>query len=283
MQSITLWNIVKSHKQKISGTMFLLLLENALFLLHPLLIGFAIDGAMGGNYTPLIVMVSFYLLSIIIGTIRRMVDTRIYADIHLNIAEKILAQPNTTIQGQQSCKIARVEMTSDIIETLNEDIPMFIESVFQIIGSFIILAQFHLSYFTISLAICMLIVFIYTLYTKKIYYTNRKLNNSYEFYIRGITSNNTKGFSKHFKRMNRYKIQLSDLESRVYAILYIGILLILVAVLLQEVRNASVTTGGIFSVLSYVLQFEEGIAELPYLYQKVVGTNEIVRRLNTNE
>ena len=278
-QKISLWSIVQNHKNKVLGTMFLLLLENSLFLIHPLLIGQAIDGALIKNYSSLWLMIGFYFLSIVIGTIRRMVDTRIYSEMHLSIAEKILSQD--TEGGEfSSQQLSRVEMTADIMETINEDIPMFLESIIQVVGAFIILAQFRLSYFTASLGVFLVIVVIYTISTKKIYRLNRDLNNSYESYINSITKNKGKSFSKFFIRMNRKKIQLSDLESRIYAVLYLGILAVLVFVLLQEVENSLVTTGGIFTVLSYVLQFEEGIGELPYLYQKVVGTNEIINRLN---
>lgn len=276
---ISLWGIVKDHKYQVLGTFFLLIFENILFLILPLLIGQAIDAAFVQNYLPLFTMIGFYILSIVIGTIRRMVDTRIYSDMHLKIAQKILDDAEYG-EEDRSQQLAHVELTADIMETINEDIPMFLESVIQIVGAFIILAQFNLSYFMATFCVCMIILVIYTVYTKIIYRYNKSLNDSYESYIQCIAQHKLHKFPRFFIHMNKRKIQLSDLESRVYAVLYLGILAVLVFVLLSEVNNTTLTTGSIFAVLSYVLQFEEGIGELPYLYQKMVGTNEIISRFN---
>ena len=274
---LSFWRIIRNHRYKVFGTFVLLLLENILFLIHPLFIGKAIDGAIVKNYSFLWIMITLYIISIFIGTMRRMVDTRIYSQMHFNIAESILNSPSDSPNAQ---KISQVELTADIMETINEDIPMFLESVIQIVGSFIILAQFKYSYFTVSLVVLFIIALIYVFITKNVYSLNRQLNDNYESYIRSISTQKYHNFSKYFTRMNHFKIKLSDLESQVYAILYMGILGILVFILLKETTNTQATAGGIFAVIAYVLQFEEGIAELPYLYQKLIGTNEIIHRIN---
>ncbi|MGL4676593.1 MAG: ABC transporter six-transmembrane domain-containing protein [Brevinema sp.] len=273
MKKISIRSMLQKYKYPVLGTFGLLVLENILFLIQPLFIGKAIDGGIVGNYFPLLIMVGIYLLGILIGTIRRIIDTRIYSKMHFYLANQI-------IENSSEISISRIELSTDVINTINEDIPMFIESLIQIVGALLILVQFRLSYLIVSLLFCMMIVVIYSIITKKIFKLNRSLNNHYESYVGSLVKHRTGRFLPHFQLMNQRRIQLSDLESMVYALLYIGILGVLVFVLIIESSQSVITTGGVFSVLSYVLQFEAGLGDLPYFYQKMIGTNEIITRLN---
>lgn len=275
----TLLQILKKHIYKILGTIFLLVLENILFLIHPLLIGYAIDGVFNNNYKPLYILIGIYIFSITIASARRMIDTRTYSQIHLNLAESIVHDDEYE-DYEEHKRLARVEMTEDIVETLNDDIPMFIESIIQIVGTLFILSQFNISYFGIAFLICILIIIVYGYYTKHIYALNRKLNNHYEGYIDSITRRRHFQFTKYFTFMNQRKIHLSDMEAKIYFFLYLGILGLLVFVLVTEANKPSVTPGNIFAVIAYVINFETGMSLIPYLYQKIIGTKEIINRID---
>lgn len=57
----SLIQIIKKHKHKIFGAILLLIIENILFLIHPLLIGYANDGVFIKDYAPLYLMVGVYI------------------------------------------------------------------------------------------------------------------------------------------------------------------------------------------------------------------------------
>ena len=274
-----LLNIIKKHKYKIFVTTFILVLENILFLILPLLIGYAIDGVIAKNFFPLWTMIFFYAMGLIMSTIRRMIDTRTYSHIHLDMAEAIMYDDEYD-EDERHKQLSRVEMTADIIVTLNNEIPMFVQASIQIIGTFIILSRFSFSYFIAMTLVCVLAVIICAFSTKNIYHLNRKLNNNYEGYIDSITKNKNKSFSKYFHLMNERKIHLSDLEARIYGALLLSVLGLLVFVLVSESTKPNVSAGDIFSVMSYVLKFQADISFLPYLYQKIIGTKEIVNRID---
>lgn len=275
----TLWNIIRKHKYKIFITTLLLVIENVLFLFQPLLIGYAIDGVMSENLMPLYIMVSFYAMSFIISAVRRMIDTRTYSHIHLNIAESIVYDEEYD-DDERNKQLARVEMTADIIETLNNEIPMFIESIIQIIGAFIILSKFSPYYFIATSLVCVLVILIHVFSTKRIYYLNKKLNDHYEGYIDHITRNEKDSFSRYFHFMNLRKIHLSDLEAKIYGVLLFAVLSLLIFVLIVESSKPNVSAGDIFAVISYVVKFQNGITFLPYLYQKIIGAKEIMNRID---
>ncbi|MGL5955512.1 MAG: ABC transporter six-transmembrane domain-containing protein [Brevinema sp.] len=273
MKKISIQSMLQAYKYQVLGTFLLLVLENILFLVQPLFIGKAIDGGIAGDYIPLLVMVAIYLCGILIGTVRRIVDTRIYSKMHFHLANQIF-------ENSTEVSISRIELSADVIATINEDIPMFMESLIQIIGALIILAQFRISYLMVSLLLCIMITVIYSIITKRIFKLNRSLNNHYESYINSLVKYKTRVFLPYFRLMNLRRIQLSDLESAVYALLYLGILGMLIFVLIIESSKSMISTGDVFAVLSYVLQFEAGIGDLPYFYQKMIGTNEIIARFN---
>jgi len=275
----SLLKIIKKHRYKIFIATFILVLENILFLILPLLIGYAIDGVIAKNFYSLWIMIFFYAMGLIMSTVRRMIDTRTYSHIHLDMAESIMYDDEYD-ESERHKQLSRVEMTADVIVTLNDDIPMFVQALIQIVGTFIILSRFSFSYFIAMTLVCTLAVIICGFSTKNIYHLNRKLNNNYEGYIDSITKNKNNAFSRYFHLMNERKIHLSDLEAKIYGVLLTAVLGLLVFVLVSESTKPSVSAGDIFSVMSYVLKFQADISFLPYLYQKIIGTKEIVNRID---
>jgi hypothetical protein len=87
------------------------------------------------------------------------------------------------------------------------------------------------------------------------------------------------GQRKLGQRAGRYRIQLSDLEAINFglseSLLFV---LVMFSLLVAALRNPS--PGEIFAVLSYVIEFAEGIYALPILFQQMIRVKEISRRLS---
>jgi uncharacterized membrane protein (DUF485 family) len=78
---ITLQNIFRRFKLKISFTMVMALAESVILLLFPFFIGFAINDLLNSKNAGLINLGLLGIVSLVTGAVRRFFDTRAYAHI----------------------------------------------------------------------------------------------------------------------------------------------------------------------------------------------------------
>lgn len=84
---MTLFSIYKRYKWRISLTMLLVFAEAVAMLLLPLVIGFAIDGLLVSSYNGVWQLAAVGFAVVIIGSLRRVYDTRVYAGIYVNLSK----------------------------------------------------------------------------------------------------------------------------------------------------------------------------------------------------
>ncbi len=89
-KNITLFNIFRRYKLKVSITFIMALSESAIFLFFPLFIGFAINDIIKSDYSGLINLGLLGVASLIAGAIRRFYDTRIYAKVYEEISTELV-------------------------------------------------------------------------------------------------------------------------------------------------------------------------------------------------
>lgn len=88
--SISLWALLVRFRGRIALTMQLVLAESIIGVLLPLFIGFAINGLLEDSTTGLLHLGSLGVLALIIGSIRRLYDTRAYAGIYTKISTEMV-------------------------------------------------------------------------------------------------------------------------------------------------------------------------------------------------
>ncbi|KZN55786.1 ABC transporter six-transmembrane domain-containing protein [Pseudoalteromonas luteoviolacea] len=275
--SISLWSIVKLSPVKIAITWSMVILENVLLILLPLFIGYAIDGVLANDTTPLFWFATSLFCLVTVSVLRRFYDTRVYGGIRVRLAEKVA---HNLKEADVSSKSARLTMSRELVDFLENDLPALMTAAIQLVSIVIILATFH-TYFALSvlLASCGMLM-VYGCCHNTFKRLNGKLNDQTEQQVKVLSAKPFAALSAHLEKLKKHEIALSDTEALVYGFIF-ALLFISVLCNLWLVKIVpSPSTGEVFSILTYSLEFVDTAIMLPVTLQVLSRLSEITQRLN---
>ncbi len=272
--------IFKRFKWKISITFSMLVIENVFKVLQPLVLGIAINDLINKSNDGLWLFCILYSASFLIGVIRRYYDTRAYTSIYTVIASEVAA-----IQNQKNISVSTIAARSSLIKELVDffeyDVTQAFTSLISVVGALVMLALFDWWIFGACLITILLIFIIYMLSNKKIYDYNIGLNDELEHRITVLETREQLGIVKHFRNIARWMVKMSDLETLNFGIIEILLFVLAIFALYVSASAVNATAGGIFSIITYILEFSNGIFMLPIVFQQLIRLQEISARLKT--
>lgn len=278
MKKVSLPNLLVRFKWKVSLTFLLVIIESALDVFYPLFIGWAIDGAFKGDYTNLVYLGVLGFVSLSIGGLRRFYDTRVYAGIYAQIAPEMVQKEQS--RGSSISTInARSSLLNEFVEFLENSMPEILRGLISLVGVLIAIATLNLSVFYACLGILLLISVIYALTGRWNYRLNANYNNQLERQVSTLEKNDATQIKLHFRKLMRWNIRLSDLETANYIIIWIGIIALLVYTPLALTADEAVTYGVVSAILMYVYGYIDNTLIFPYYIQQVIRLKEITQRL----
>lgn len=113
----TLKTLARRNNKRLIFTLLLVIAENVVYLLYPLLAGFAINAILQGNTLHALFYAMLVLGMWVIGAARRSVDTRTFARIYAKLAVPlILAQRRE--ENSHSTIAARVTLSRQFVDFL---------------------------------------------------------------------------------------------------------------------------------------------------------------------
>ncbi len=111
--SQTLKAIARAYPGKLSGTLSLVALENALLLAYPLFAGFAVDSIIRGDAASAVWYAAVVLGFWVVGAARRALDTRTFTRIYADLAVPVIL--NQRLQRHSTSRAAaRVVLAPEI-------------------------------------------------------------------------------------------------------------------------------------------------------------------------
>lgn len=275
-KDITLLNIFKRFKLKVSFTLLTALLEAIIFILFPLFIGLAVNGLLKSEYYWLIYLGLLGFASLVVGAGRRFFDTRTYAYIYEEIATELVEKERE--KGFPVSKTnSRVELLNEFVVFLEFSFPAILAGFIGIIGTLIILFFLNKLIFFGCLFLAILIIFVYGLTSNKNIQFNKEYNDVFEDQVEKISDK--KFFMKnYFKNLMKWNKKLSDLEAiNFFTTWFFGMGLLIFSIKIAS-ENA-LEYGMLFSVIMYVFGFIENSSTLPFHYQQLLRLREISSRL----
>lgn len=275
-----LFPIIKNHRGSFAFTFTLILLEAAASLLFPLFIGMAVDDALSGDYTGAIQLGVLGLCALGAGAGRRFFDTRFYAKVYEEQGDKIL---KLQAEESTSVKTARLNMLREVIAFMEHSFPALTNSTIGFVGVIIIIATLSFQVFIGTLIASVLIMVIYLLTGKRTTRYNKGYNDELETQVSAIESNEPDQTRGHIKRLMRWSIRLSDLETVNFSVSWIFLMAFLVVSIVVSAGDSTIQTGGLFALVMYVFQYIESLMSLPYFYQQWLRLREIGERFKEFE
>lgn len=267
---------------RVALTSLLVLVEAATEMLFPLCIGLAIDGLLREDTRALLGLGALGAFSLVVGSARRLVDTRTYAEIYETVATQLVAEghPRGT---PVSALTARATLLAELVESLETSMPMLVNAVLGILGTLLILAGIDLRVFWAALALALLVFGVYALTGATNLRLSAGYNDELERQVASLETREPGVARRHFARLMTWNRRLSDLETLEYFVIYLGAIALLVYCPLAVVGGAAPapTYGFVLATIMYVFQYIESVLELPLFIQQGIRLREISTRLRT--
>ena len=276
--TVTLWELFRRFKGKISLTLFLVVAESILDLLFPLFIGFAINGLLDKSYEGIAALAALGILALLVGSGRRFYDTRAYADIYTTLSAEMVERE----QGRDSsisAISARASWLTEFVEFLEDSMPSIVTSLIGLVGILVIVFGLNRSVFWACVTLSVLMTTVYLASSKWNFRFNKRYNDELENQVDVLSTRDMGVIGNHFKAVMRWDIKLSDLETANYAVIWLGIIGLLVYAPIAVINSGVVHYGFVFSILMYVFQYVEAVVSLPLFIQQAIRLQEISGRL----
>ena len=245
-------------------------------LATPFLLGKSIDGLIGGSWFWVSLLGLSYFLSNFFNYKRMVYDTKIYTKIYNNVVFKFLK--NSDIDT--STKIARTDMTHDVVGVLEGYVHYYIATIVTIIGSLIFIYSENWKVgLLVSFAFIFIVGSVCILY-KKIKQSINVKNNHYEKKVKSIETGHKHSVS-FFNRRRKLEIYESTLQGKNWFLVQsIKNIFLIAAIIILVLTTQNVTIGSVITVYSYVNNFLISLMSIPVGVEMYSRLSNILKRIN---
>ena len=277
-RDLTIATLLCVFRLRVSLTWAMILCETSLMALIPLFIGFTIDGLLAGTTEELWQLAGLMAVLIAVSVLRRVYDTRVYGTIRVELGKTQAARsPNLSVSALN----ARLSMGRELVDFLEETLPLAMAAGVQLVISVIVLYAFSPVLALAGGAAAVAMVIIYALFHRRFYRLNGALNQQSERQVNVLERRQERPTRAHLMRLRQLEVRLSDTEAILYGVIFVVLLGLILFNLWFATTELKITVGTVFSIISYSWEFVESALALPVTLQNWSRLSEIMRRLNT--
>lgn len=274
---LSLESLAWAFWRPISLTWMLTLLETALLVALPLLIGGAIDGLLESIWTPFLYLLGIMAALLAVAVGRRVYDTRVYGTIGVELGSELVSRSNT---GSVSAVNAHLDMSSELVQFLELELPQLMEAIINLLFALTVLLFFHgILALSVAASIAVLLL-VYGLSSSRFFKLNKGVNQQTEQQITVLAEGSKPALLKHLLALRLHAVRLSDTEAFVYGLIFLVLMSMLGFNLWFAATQINATPGQIFSIATYSLNLMESAVVLPTTLQSYTRLSEITQRIN---
>jgi hypothetical protein len=224
------------------------------------------------------VFAGFCLTRTGLGVSRRMYDTRTFLKVYCALVTQVVVR-----QREQNipttCIAARAALSRELTDFLERDLPVAVSTAFSVVGSVLMLVVYDplLSGLASVLGVAGLVL--NSLFGRRSTALNRELHDVYEQEVDVISRGTATVTRKHYDRVARREIRISDWQAAAFSATQAIVLTLLVVSLLRSTGWGRESVGDVYAVFRYVTMFTMGIASLPAMALRLARLRDIRRRL----
>jgi len=251
-----------------------------MYLLYPLLAGFAINAIISGRTWHAVLYAAMVFTMWAIGAARRSVDTRTFARIYAELAVPVIVAQRSENQSASTIA-ARVALSREFVDFFEKHLPVLITSLASMTGAAVMLLAIEFWTGAGCLAILLFFACFLPGFTRKNDALFGRLNNRLEKEVSFVSNANAASLGRHYGVLASLRIRLSDREAYGYlAIGSVAALLFAATIAVMSSRGGT-DAGHIYSVMTYMWMFAMSLDDGPQLLEKYSQLKDIGRRVNT--
>lgn len=277
---------IRPFRPRIAFTYTLNAIEDLLELSYPWATGLAIDGLLASNWIEGIPIIAAWTLRMLIGTFRKMYDSRVYNDVYNTIIVETVSRQRAA--GIETGEVAaRSAMARDFVLFFERDVPIIATAVIGIFGSAAILFYYDWVIGAVVTVLFVPVILVNRVYSRRSYQLNRCLNNELENEVGIIDRADGAELRRHFTSVRSWRVKLSDAEAWNWGFIEVLSILVFVAILARATYlpnmagSATSEAGDIFAILSYVWRLMENLDHVPQVVQQLARLADIRRRIES--
>ncbi|MEL6119757.1 MAG: ABC transporter six-transmembrane domain-containing protein [Pseudomonadota bacterium] len=274
---LTLRTLLRLFWFKITVTWALTLLETGLWVILPLLLGFTIDGLLIGDFGPFWQMIGVLVGLVLVAVVRQLIDTHIFGTMRVELSQ-VLAERNRGLSV--STLNVRVLMAREIVDYLEQEMPVLMAAVVQPLASVVILFTFHWALALSAVTAGTIMLCVYAKFHGRFFRLNRAINARAEKQVRILETRTGPAFGRHLRMLRHWEVRLSDTEALVYGLIYAVLMLLVVFNLGSTALIMAASAGAIFAIVTYSWEFMDAAFNLPEALQQWSRLSEIIERIN---
>ena len=275
--SPTMIGIWLTYKARILATMSLLTMERLCAVAVPFVLGIAINDLIAGSYRGVWMLAGLEVAVLGIGTFRRLYDTRVYAGIYTDIADRVAKKTTTPVTR----RAARLQLGRELVDFFEWELPQLVASIIGILGAFVMLLYLLPTIGAISVAAATLIGIVFVTSRRRMFGLNKLLNNELERQVTMLEKDTAFSRRMHLGRLARWRIHLSDLEAANFALAELLLSALIISAVVITIKTG-MSVGEVFAVLTYLIDLAEGLIILPWTYMQSIRAQEIGGRMAAN-
>ncbi len=276
----TLKVLAKRNKKKLLLTMMLVIAENVVYLLYPLLAGFAINAIMHGNALHGLFYAGLVMIMWLIGAARRTMDTRTFARIYAGLAVPVILAQREEAHSH-SAIAARVTLSRQFVDFFETHLPMLITSAASMCGAVVMLLTIEPWAGLACLTVLLLFAGFLPGYTRKNESLIGRMNDRLEREVGFVSTAGEQKLNRHYHFLAQVRIRLSDREAIGYLSIGIASALLFGITISVMALKGGMSAGHIYSVMTYLWMFAMSLDDGPSLLEKYSQLKEIGKRVNT--
>jgi ABC transporter transmembrane region len=278
----SLLSIFREYRWRISAAYALLNLENLLVLAQPFCLGQAINGLLGSSATGLWLFVAQYFGHLTVSVARRSYDARAFNGIYTAVVARTVVKHR--FRGASVSRIsARSALSRAYAEFYQQHLPIFLQSVYFIGGGLLILGLYDSWLIALCLMLVGPVIVLGAMYRRRSAPLNEGLHDELEKEVDVIQSGSNDDVRQHYQCVGRWRIRLTDVEARNFAITDVFVLVLIIVALFRACGMRDVAAGDIFAIFRYIIMFVTGLDAVPLMIQQVCRLQDIGRRLREYE
>ncbi len=276
--SQVLKSLFRSNYRSILFTYGLTVLENSFELLYPLVIGFAIDGLLKGNYSSIISFLCTWFVHAVTAIFRHVYDTRIFTRIYSNLVTAMVVEQSQ--QGVSYSQIAaRSTLSREFIDFFERNIPQIIAGLFSFTGAFVMLFIYDVQIGLYCLALLIPLIAINRSYAHKSQRLNQNLNNQLEQEVTILMQSHFETVRSHYQAIAKWRVHLSNAEALNHGFMELFKILLAATVMIRTTWIPGIQAGESFAIISYLWNFLKSLEDIPTLVQQVIRLEDIGQRM----
>ncbi|WP_027835066.1 ABC transporter six-transmembrane domain-containing protein [Maritalea myrionectae] len=266
---------------KVLITWTLLVLEALLTLLLPLCIGRSVDALNRQSFSGLIELGVLIVALIVIGSARRFYDTRAYSAIQRDLSNSLVAREKAK-NLPMSKTVARVNLLGELVEFLEQSLPTLILTGIMFVGILVVVFGIDMRVMGLCFVTFILVVAIYWISGGAYLRLNKGQNDEYERQLDTLALQDVGKVDRHFRRLMRWRVRLSDLETVNFSLVWVVLAAMLLGSIYFIVDNSTISPGQKITTIMYVFDYIEVVVGLPIFYQEALRLKDITGRLSSH-